>query len=1053
MKKCVGYKILSLFLLFVLCIPFTETFAENEKVMVYRAQIQNGTGPKDGILSATIGMAQLNFHEGTITLSAYYDKETTKGKIFYTMPPDGNAFYFSYIFHPTTGKVEIALNDEVIGYETYPHLIQSDLPSGFEKLQNTQTSSTEAFRILSEERFEGREQSLSVTSSTTADVTIFCTNPLPVSELKKIYVWDNSNKEHTLIDYQKNGSEVKLFFKEKLNVGEVYYIRAEELTDIYGTKSTVDISFSPQENGALKIGQNLILTPLMQEILGFENISHWRTMENILEKGNFTEEDLAQSKLCITKEQYEKDSFGAKLSLEHKTEGEYAAYWTNHPYYSTLRTDDIDVTDWSCSNVFSLWVYSEEATGEKVTILLTSDEETTPWQDGYTYTFTLDFVGEKELIIPFEHFQAFNEPVGFENITAIGFYAKIWNHTPNPYSAIYLDKIEIVYDENYPLTAQTAIRYIDGNYKYTKFDETLLNHNYPEIVTEQTSFPIVYQPYEKTERALHGYYPQYIPGMPSFDAQGNMYIYTNMKIEFFHRSGKWEFIDLREVMHNYFVARGKHSWELWENEAYQDCVLRFDDAGGVYAISNTNIGTYLLYSPNNMVDWQVYSLPRYMARFERPDGNNTDIFSKPPKLLLNSYDSGESHSGELLIIEKNEDGTLNLDHRIIYTDNCFTPAVHSGDANMLVTRGDMVYIVYAKYSSLLSENEIIPAEHPANAMEYIKNNTTYYCRKGIPCFVKSYNIATGELSAPTFVGYGGSSQDNHNWPAISVDSQGRLHVIMNGHHSPIYYTKTVEPSDITTWSGPEAVGIANTYGTLQITNEDEIYICARNSQAGYRFNLSLYQKSEMGEWEHSFLIARSIPYYAVWRNRMALNPVTGDLFVYYSSQSESLQMFYDRYCSYLFTWPDLERSFLNTYFSGEKNLTPTGSLNIPNSTYRSYIMPYGDREKVLLTLKKNSQSWDFMLTEDLIKHPYIRSVEKKGNGVMVSLINNSVVYDDTVLYVAEYKDGKLQKVSKAEQSIAAKEDSVFVDNISADVKDIRIMLWEKDTLKPICPSY
>jgi hypothetical protein len=47
------------------------------------------------------------------------------------------------------------------------------------------------------------------------------------------------------------------------------------------------------------------------------------------------------------------------------------------------------------------------------------------------------------------------------------------------------------------------------------------------------------------------------------------------------------------------------------------------------------------------------------------------------------------------------------------------------------------------------------------------------------------------------IGFGGiNAEDNHNWPALAVDSQGYLHVVINGHHNPFRYVRSARPLDI-----------------------------------------------------------------------------------------------------------------------------------------------------------------------------------------------------------------------------------------------------------------
>ena len=119
-----------------------------------------------------------------------------------------------------------------------------------------------------------------------------------------------------------------------------------------------------------------------------------------------------------------------------------------------------------------------------------------------------------------------------------------------------------------------------------------------------------------------------------------------------------------------------------------------------------------------------------------------------------------------------------------------------------------------------------------------------------------FHLKTKKLSKPAFVGMGGGVYDNHNWGAITVDGKGYLHVVINGHHNPTAYSRTVKPLDISKWTAPEYVlpkGQKNqpnlSYATLNCDKQNNLYTAHRSTTGAYNNHIGLYRMTPEGKWQ------------------------------------------------------------------------------------------------------------------------------------------------------------------------------------------------------------
>lgn len=93
----------------------------------------------------------------------------------------------------------------------------------------------------------------------------------------------------------------------------------------------------------------------------------------------------------------------------------------------------------------------------------------------------------------------------------------------------------------------------------------------------------------------------------------------------------------------------------------------------------------------------------------------------------------------------------------------------------------------------------------------------------------------------------GDAHDNHGGPAITVDSQGFLHVIYYPHSGAFRYRKSLAPNDATAWTDEQLVGERLTYPSLITGPDDTLYLIARTREST-AWGVNLYTKPKNGEW-------------------------------------------------------------------------------------------------------------------------------------------------------------------------------------------------------------
>jgi len=116
--------------------------------------------------------------------------------------------------------------------------------------------------------------------------------------------------------------------------------------------------------------------------------------------------------------------------------------------------------------------------------------------------------------------------------------------------------------------------------------------------------------------------------------------------------------------------------------------------------------------------------------------------------------------------------------------------------------------------------------------------------------IRTLDRKTGKWSRQHTIG---TSHDNHGRPALTIDSEGYLHVVYGLHHNAIPYRRSVRPNDASAWTEPVTFGSRLSYPTLMCGHDDSLYLTGRFGWAGVR----LYVKPPGKPWEDRGLIMRS----------------------------------------------------------------------------------------------------------------------------------------------------------------------------------------------------
>lgn len=659
---------------------------------------------------------------------------------------------------------------------------------------------------------------------------------------------------------------------------------------------------------------------------------------------------------------------GLEIVAQPVRNGKGAGRWARTNYFPSVVAQDVP-RDASEAKALTFWAHSQEPTGQTICLAVYSNSDKTPYRDFYYAFFRVDWKGWREIVLPRQAFQTQGEPAGWGAVEAIGLHARAFELRPHPATVLALDAMRWS-NESPPADRSNAVPwpYPERPQEMVPFPADTLNHEYPETADGKPVYaPIEHKAYGKTSRAIHDYYPRFAPGPVSFSPAGQAFLRYGNIIETVDADGKWRVIDLLPAIRAHAIDKlGFARLRERDSLGQGDPIVRFDADGDAYALTWVHVWTesdraryigILLHSRDNLETWTAYALPHAFAYFEKLDGHNTECMKRPPVILLSkTWSPTENY---LLIPEKLADGTLRIPPATEFCDNAAGVGGHSGDGNMAVTYQGKVYLVFAAMRPL-----------GANPDDFIQKGKWDIRKKDgtkipTPSYIRTYDIETGALSQPVYLGSSGRTIDAHNWPALTIDSKGYLHAILNGHHDPFVYVRSKKPGSIEEWTAPEPIEKMTTYGSLNCDAADTLYSVTRFSQRSYTFELGLHSKKAGRDWEAArVLVSPYRNYYYVWRHRLTLDPATGRLFLFYFARASNRCLFLDEYMALLHERPDYEKLFYDQ--KGDKLKLPRGTARSPNDQRKYAFFTPPPSEPAILVSEDGGDTWRLAVTADFL---------------------------------------------------------------------------------------
>ncbi len=117
----------------------------------------------------------------------------------------------------------------------------------------------------------------------------------------------------------------------------------------------------------------------------------------------------------------------------------------------------------------------------------------------------------------------------------------------------------------------------------------------------------------------------------------------------------------------------------------------------------------------------------------------------------------------------------------------------------------------------------------------------------------------------------GMGYTNHCGPALSVDPDGRFHLILGAHHGPFLHRWSDTPALEESWSEPIALGPYDTYPSLAIDAEGTLHLAHRRME--HHWELWYRRKPKGQPWEAPKIIAISpLPGYNHFYQSLSIGP-------------------------------------------------------------------------------------------------------------------------------------------------------------------------------------
>ena len=483
----------------------------------------------------------------------------------------------------------------------------------------------------------------------------------------------------------------------------------------------------------------------------------------------------------------------------------------------------------------------------------------------------------------------------------------------------------------------------------------------PEIIPAQSSpaFPFQYYLGYNTNGLYvfsgdldpNHYQPWYPPDTFGFDEKGRPYTRQGTVVWTINDANTgWETRDFGPQIYAAYpdwdgsLQGNSDDRILFDTNGYAYTWLATSTSHAIDQLANVEL---LLFSTNHCRTWSLYpfTLPYGQPnQWEADDANRNRAL--PPAMNVCTSSSG-SATAIYYILNIVRTGT-SLSPTLVpvpATTGTFPPLKPN-----VFSHGTKIFLVWG--STLQATNPI---------------TCQYQDTNGTACYAITFDRATTNFSAATFLGYGGYSIDSHCQPVITGTSDGRLQVVLGGHHMPyMTYLESANPEDTSSWTniaafsngngGSNAYGSGNTYPNLICDTNDQLYCVMRQSGPGYRFMLGLTMlntRTNDAVWTPlQWLVQPARANYQQWSQSLAYNPVADSIYLNFSHYCFALA--YNDYWAYINTWPQ----------DGMENATippTTGGYDNNDSNYSQTHWP------AVIRTADHGQNWRATSTLNFIK--------------------------------------------------------------------------------------